>query len=268
MLPFIDTHAHLSKITAEPVPSEFSIDALFAEGFGAIVDVGTDADDLPGRLAAFAGFERVTFSAGIWPGAEAIAGREAAVALLETHIMAAPRERIVAIGECGLDRRHNKDADIGERELLELQMDMARRWKLPVIIHTREAEVETREVLAKFPDVRGVIHCFSYDAAAAREFLDLGYYLSFAGNLTYKSAYPLREALCCTPPDRLLLETDSPFLAPVPFRGKRANPSMIAATYKVAAELCQRELEELVGTTRANAIALFGCGVSGAYVQG
>jgi TatD DNase family protein len=260
MLPFIDTHAHLSKITAASAPSDFSLDALFAEGFGAIVDVGTDADDLPERLAAFAGFERIAFSAGIWPGAEAIAGREAAVALLETHIMAAPRERIVAIGECGLDRHHNKDAGEGERELLERQMDMARRWKLPVIIHTREAALETLAVLAQFPDVRGVIHCFSYDAAAARDFLDLGYYLSFAGNLTYKSAHPLREALRATPPERLLLETDSPYLAPVPFRGKRANPSMIAATYQLAAELCQRDLEELVGTTRANAIALFGRG--------
>jgi TatD DNase family protein len=258
MLPFIDTHAHLSMQTSELMPSEFSIDALFAEGFGAIIDVGTDADDLPGRLAAFAGFERVAFSAGIWPGAEAIAGREAAAALLEAHIKAAPRERIVAIGECGLDRHHNKDADTGERELLELQMDMARRWKLPVIIHSREAAEETREVLAKFPDVRGVIHCFSYDAAVAREFLDLGYYLSFAGNLTYKSAHPLREALRFTPPERLLLETDSPFLAPVPFRGKRGNPAMITATYQVAAELCERNLEELVDMIRANTIALFG----------
>jgi TatD DNase family protein len=245
-------------ISSAATQEEFSVAALFAEGFGAVVDVGTEPDDLPDRLAAFADFEQVSFSAGVWPSAEAIAGRVAASALLERHIRAAPRSRLVAVGECGLDRHHNKDAAKEEGELLELQMDMARRLNLPVIIHSREAARETRDVLARFPDVRGVIHCFSYDAAAARDFLDLGYYISFAGNLTYKSAYPLREALKVTPLERLLLETDSPFLAPLPFRGKSANPSMIAATYNAAATLCGRDTAELVDTIRNNAVALFG----------
>ncbi|MDR3304239.1 MAG: TatD family hydrolase [Treponema sp.] len=258
MLPFIDTHAHLTMLSAE----SFSINALFAEGFGAIVDVGTRADDLPGRLAALSGFERVAFSAGQWPDASAIAQRGAAMALLETHIKAAPPERLVAIGECGLDRHHNTaehHADIaGEQELLDMHLDLAQRLGLPVIIHSREAAEETRRILARHPEVRGIIHCFSYGVAEARGFLDLGYSLSFAGTLTYKSAHPQREALCFTPPDRLLLETDSPFLAPVPFRGKRANPAMIAETYQAAAALRGMTAETLVDLITVNAAAIFG----------
>jgi TatD DNase family protein len=102
-----------------------------------------------------------------------------------------------------------------------------------------------------------VIHCFSYGAAEARTFLDLGYHLSFAGNLSYKNARNLREALCFTPPDRLLLETDAPFLAPVPHRGKPSHPGMVAETYALAAELRGISLPSLAAQVSGNALSLF-----------
>lgn len=256
MFRFIDTHAHLSKLPAGTVGALFDVD------IGGLIDVGTNATDLSDRIAVFRAFDRVRFSAGIWPSTEAIAEPMEQMRLLEQHIMAAPPGLLVAIGECGLDHHHNTESAnlVGERELLELHLQVAWHLNLPIIIHTREAADETRDILAQYSAVHGVIHCFSYDTSAARAFLDLGYYISFAGNLTYKSAQGLREALCFVPDERLLLETDSPFLAPVPFRGKDATPAMIAETYKLAAELRNSSVEDIADTIRANSAALFGFG--------
>jgi TatD DNase family protein len=261
MLPFIDTHAHLCQFASRGIPAEERLKGLFAEGFRGIIDIGTEAGDLRGRIDAFSGFERVRFSTGIWPSPEAIARRGELTALIEGQAGSVPRRLVVAVGEFGLDRHSNKaesGADLrGERELMELQMDLAKRLDLPVIIHSREAPGETAEVLAAYPEVRGEIHCFSYGKAEARAFLDLGYYLSFAGNLTYKNAGALREALCSVPPDRLLLETDAPYLAPVPYRGKPSDPGMVAETYKLAAELRGTDPETLGEQVRLNVRNLF-----------
>jgi TatD DNase family protein len=271
----IDTHAHLSMLDEfnarfnaqkEGVPAFAGAEALtrglFDSGFGGIIDIGTRAEDLPGRIAAFSRFERVRFSGGLWPDPDNIARRRELVPLLERHIAAGEPGLVVAVGECGLDHHQSLPGGTeldkaGERELLEMLLDLAARRKLPIIIHSRDASEETAAILAGFPGVRGVIHCFSYGAAEARIFLDLGYYLSFAGNLTYKNARNLREALCLAPPDRLLLETDSPFLAPVPHRGRPSHPGMVTETYALAAELRGVGLPSLAAQVRGNAVSLF-----------
>jgi TatD DNase family protein len=259
----IDTHAHLSMLGPD---AETLINGLFAAGFGGIIDIGTQADDLPGRLAAFSRFERVRFSAGLWPDPENIAGRRELVPRLEAHIAAAPAGSVVAVGECGLD--HHQDMPpgteldkAGEEELLDMLLDLAGRRNLPIIIQSRDAPGETAAILAGHPGVRGVIHCFSYGKEEARRFLNLGYHISVAGNLTYKNAHNLREALPFVPEDRLLLETDSPYLAPTPHRGKPANPGMVAENYILAAELrgvTPRVLGERIAD---NAEKLFGLGL-------
>jgi TatD DNase family protein len=262
MMPFIDTHAHLSHLADRGLPTEELVKRLFAEGFGGLIDIGTRAEDLRDRVEAFSGFEKVRFSAGIWPYEEAIARRAEMAALLEGQVASVPRSLVVAVGECGLDRRANtaeSGGDLrGERELLELQMALAKKLGLPIIIHSRDAPEETAEILSAGPELRGVIHCFSYGKTEARIFLDMGYYLSFAGNLSYKNAGTLREALSFVPEDRLLLETDAPYLAPVPHRGKPADPGMIAETYKLAAELRGTDQESLVERITLNVHALFG----------
>ncbi|MDR1957349.1 MAG: TatD family hydrolase [Treponema sp.] len=258
---FMDTHAHLSMLPPGKRPPEERIAQLFAGGFGGIIDVGTQAEDLRCRLKTFARFDRIWFSAGIWPAPEAIAERERLIPLLEQQITAAPPDRLIAVGECGLDRHHNRQEAAGvvagERELLELHLDMAKRHSLPIIIHSREAAQETAELLSRYPEVRGVIHCFSYGIPEARRFLDLGYYLSFAGSLTYKNAGNLREALPFVPLERLLLETDAPYLAPQPFRGKPSEPGMVAETYRRAAALRGIPLEALQAAVARNGHALF-----------
>ena len=250
---FIDTHAHLSII------KQNWKDILTNPEFGGIIDIGTDANDLKPRIDALSNFEKVAFSAGIWASAEAIAKRKDNIIILEKNIEKAPKNRLVAIGECGIDRHHNRsNADLkGERELFELQLDLAKRLKLPIIVHSREAFQETLEIISNYPEIQGVIHCFSYGQSEARAFLNLGYYISFAGVLTYKNAEALRTACAFTPLDRILLETDSPYLAPVPFRGKPAQPSMVVETYKRACELLKINLEDLKNRIAENTSCLF-----------
>jgi TatD DNase family protein len=253
---FIDTHAHLNMLK-----KDVDISAIFAKGFSGIIDIGSKADDLPARLSAFSCFERVFFTAGIWPSADSIANRREYMAILEEDVASAPRDRLVAIGECGIDRHHNNklaNSDLaGERELFELQLDLAKKLNLPIVVHSRSSANETREILANYPDVRAVIHCFSYDIAQARLFLDMGCYLSFAGTLTYKNAHDLRSAFAFAPLGKILLETDSPYLAPQAFRGSLANPAMVTETYKVACGLLNVEIEDLKERIAKNASAVF-----------
>ena len=263
----IDTHAHLSMLLDRGISPEKRLEELFSQGFGGIIDIGTAAHDLAGRVDAFARFGRIRFAAGIWPYPEAIAGRRELTAVLEQQIRAAPPGRLAAVGECGLDRHWNTPeagADItGERELFEAQLDLAKQHRLPIIVHSRDAAGETVEILSRYPELRGVIHCFSYGVPQAKAFLDLGYYLSFAGTLTYKNAEPLRDALRFVPADRLLLETDAPFLAPAPYRGNPAEPGMVGETYCRAAELRGISLENLKALAAKNVLYLFGSAWSG-----
>jgi TatD DNase family protein len=257
----IDTHAHLAMLKRErDSETETALAELFAEGFRGIIDIGTDADDLHRRQERFAGFEHIRFAAGIWPYPHAIADPFGQFAVLETQIASASPRGLAAVGECGLDRHHNKaGSDLaGERRLFELHLDLAEKLNLPIIIHSRDAPDETRIILAEHPGVRGVIHSFSYGVPEARNFLNLGYYLSFTGVLTYKNAHNLREALAFAPLDRVLLETDAPFLAPQPFRGQPSHPGMILETYLCACALLGLPLEDLKNRIAANCAALFG----------
>jgi TatD DNase family protein len=263
---FIDTHAHLSFLGERGIDIHECVQGLFAGNFGGIIDIGTGADDLAGRLAAFSRYRRVRFSAGIWPYREAAARGPELVRELERQIAAAPKGLVVAVGECGLDYHHRVlalEPETGEdrekaAELLFLQLDLADRLGLPAIIHSRDAPEDTIRLLSLRSGFRGVIHCFSYTKEEARAFLDLGCYLSFAGNLSYRNAQPLRDALAYVPEDRLLLETDAPYLAPVPLRGRPSDPGMVAHTYALAAELRHTDITALTARIAANTEALFG----------
>jgi TatD DNase family protein len=262
MLPYTDTHAHLSGLARRGIDPIAKLAELSAAGFGAILDVGTEAEDLRGRISAFGGFSAVRFSAGIWPSAEAIKRRQELLSSLVEAVSGAERGYLAAVGECGFDRHWNRadsGADIeGERELFIGQAELAVELDLPLIVHSREAMEETAEAIAAVPGLRGVIHCFSYGIDEARRFLDLGFHISFAGTVTYKSAGTSMEAARFVPKDRLLLETDSPYLAPAPFRGKPADPGMIGATYEKVAAARMTSVSELAELIAQNAAAVFG----------
>jgi TatD DNase family protein len=256
-----DTHAHLSMIEERGVPIIPNITELFANDFAGIIDIGTESNDLSARFARYGSFNKVWFSAGLWPSTDAIENRFEKMTQLKTEIEQVPKEKLIAIGECGLDRHWN-NADSGvnldhEAELFSLQLDLAEKLNLPIIIHSRDAPEETIAILKQFPRVQSIIHCYSYGAKEAEQFLNLGAYLSFSGTLTYKNAENIRETLLMCPWDKLLFETDSPYLAPLPFRGKIAEPGMTAKTYQFAAEKLGIHLEDLKHQVLGNIYRVF-----------
>jgi TatD DNase family protein len=275
----IDTHAHLALLEKRGLDPHKTLEEAFAAGLAGLIDISLEPGDLPGRVREFSRHSRVRFASGLWPHAASIAGRRELVPALEREIRSvlsgggpagspvAGEPLVCALGEFGLDHHYDGGdggPDLaGERELMEAQLDLAEKLGLPVIIHSRDAPGETAEILAAHGGARGVVHCFSYGPEEARTFLDLGYFISFAGNLTYKNAPNIREACRIVPPDRLLLETDCPYLAPAPFRGKPAHPGMVAENYKLAAELRGEPPEEMGARIAKNVEALFGTAFSG-----
>jgi TatD DNase family protein len=263
----IDTHAHLSILKERGIDSHETLKELFASGFKGIIDISLEPDDLFGRMEEFSVYPQVYFASGLWPHSTSIANRERLVRELKQNLYMVKQgehaSKLCALGEFGLDHHWNDGeagtADLaGERELMEMQLEAASVLKLPVIIHSRDAAKETAEILARYTLTRGVIHCFSYGKEDAKIFLDLGYYISFAGNITYKNAGNIREACKAVPVDRLLLETDCPYLAPVPYRGKPAHPGMVEEAYKTAAEIRGTSAETLAEQIAENAGKLFG----------
>jgi TatD DNase family protein len=168
--------------------------------------------------------------------------------------------RVIAIGECGLDYYYDKSDRAAQRERFEAHIDAARQTRLPLIVHTRDAEDDTAEILeraVKEKGVTGVLHCFTGSAELARKGLDLGFYVSLSGIVTFKNAQELQETAKWLPADQMLVETDSPFLAPVPHRGKKCEPAFVADTAAFVAHLRGEEPEDLGETTTANFFKLF-----------
>jgi len=166
---------------------------------------------------------------------------------------------VVGIGETGLDFHYDHSPRPVQIESFRRSLRIARQAGKPVVVHVREADAACAEVLANegVPPAGGVIHCFTGDAEAARRYLGLGLHLSVAGVVTFRTAGPLREAVRLVPRDRLLVETDCPFLAPIPWRGKRNEPAYVARTAEKVAELWGVSAEEVGEITTANARRLF-----------
>jgi TatD DNase family protein len=178
----------------------------------------------------------ILYSLGIHPSSPAEDKKLSNLAgLVDQEMSGKYSSLLLGIGECGLDyyRMHQpKEMQINS---FETQIDIAKKHKLPLIIHSRDAMEDTLEILKKKNYGYGIMHCFAGDSTAARRVLDMGFMISFAGNVTYKSAVELHDAAAYVPLDRILLETDSPFLSPVPMRGKQNLPENIKHTYKFIA---------------------------------
>jgi TatD DNase family protein len=173
---------------------------------------------------------------------------------------AADHPRVIAIGECGLDYYYDKSDRSAQRERFEAHIEAARQTGLPLVVHTRDAEDDTAEILGravKEKGVTGVLHCFTGSAELARKGLDLGFYVSLSGIVTFKNAQDLQETARWLPSDQMLVETDSPFLAPVPHRGQKCEPAFVADTAAFVAELRGEPLEQLAEATTANFFKLF-----------
>jgi len=251
-----DTHCH---IDAERFPE--GVDAVLARaraaGVGAFACIGVGSLEL--SRAALGLAERrpdVVATVGIHPHDAAAADTtlEAELAELAAH------ERIVAVGEVGLDFHYDHSPRETQRDVFRRFIALARALKKPLVIHTRSAPEETLALLESEAarDVGGIIHCFSEDRAFARRALDLGFYLSFSGILTFKNATAIHDVAVWAPEDRVLVETDSPYLAPVPLRGKKCEPAFVAHTAHRLAELRGTDPARVSAFTSENAARAFG----------
>lgn len=178
---------------------------------------------------------------------------------------ASSNDKILAIGEIGLDYYWDKDNKVKQIEMFEAQMDIAKRVNKPIVIHSREAAKDTYECMVsnKAEECGGVIHCFSYALEEARKYLNMGFYIGIGGVVTFKNAVKLKEVAEYVPLDRIVLETDSPYLAPVPYRGKRNSSLYIPEIARTIAEIKGVDYEELLEATFDNACKMYRIGQKG-----
>ena len=301
---FSDTHFHFNILREDEDFSRNSILKKMAQnGCKFALDVGVKAEDFFSRIKLFEEElskienplrkkieEFIFFSAGIWPDPDSIKNRAEKISLLEKTISEIKSnseksesaknaegdfflaEKLVALGECGLDHHWNvagpdarseadfdQDLLFGERELFEAQISLAKKFSLPVIVHSRDAAEQTLECIKNSNFHNGIIHCFSYGLEEARAFLNLDWHISFSGSVTYtkKSKFEqMRELIRFVPEERLLVETDAPYLAPVPMRGKANNPTFIEHTYKYIADIRGIDVERLCELVEKNIFRL------------
>jgi TatD DNase family protein len=254
--PLIDSHAHLYFDRFDEDRDQVIARAREA-GVEAVINIGIDVETSASCVELARQHEAFYAAVGLHPTSELTALEPAVSAL--AAMARADRDRVVAVGEIGLDYYWKDVPPEVQKPRLEAQLDLALELGLPVIFHCRDAlpdlftALERRDTLPP-----GVFHCFSGGADDARRALDLGFHVSFAGNVTYPKAEGLREAARVVPPERLLLETDAPFLAPQKRRGKRNEPAFLPFTAACLAELLGLPTDELAAITRRATEALFG----------
>jgi len=257
---YFDTHVHFDGITASDGP-DAAIERALAAGVTRMTAIGGDAmrnrfavdlaERHPGKIHAAVGYDRDC------------AGGDCEVGELES--LMAGRDCVVAVGEIGLDLHYHPENRPAQRELLARMLEVARRHRLPVAVHSRDAEDDTVDLLAAHhqawdgaPDRIGVLHCFTGDTRFVERLLDLGLYISFSGIVTFRNADSLRSAAAMVPDERLLMETDTPYLAPVPHRGKLNEPASIHHIAETLATVRGVDAASIAETTFKNAERLFG----------
>ena len=257
---FIDSHCHIDGAEYDADREEVIARARDA-GVSTMLNVGT-GDPNSGafeRAVELAEKHAEIYAAvGVHPHDAKLFDEEAEQRLLN---LVRQSKRVIAWGEIGLDYHYDHSPRDTQREVFRRQLRLAREQNLPVVIHSRNADDDTIAILSEELtgyERAGVLHCFGGSLAMAREAIKLGFFISFAGNLTFKKAEDLREVARQLPLGRLLIETDCPYLTPVPFRGKRNEPARVVETARCLASLHGKELEEIGRITSENFAKLFG----------
>ncbi len=251
-----DTHAHL-HFPDYADDLDAVLERAHAAGVCGMVTIGTDRETNQAVVALARRLPNVWATVGIHPHD---AGDAVEADFAEIEELARSEKRVVGIGEMGLDYFRNLSPPEAQRQVFRRQIHMARDLGKPVVIHCRDAHDDALAILAdeRAGEIGGVMHCFSGDVEIARRCLDLGLFISLAGPVTYKNARALPEVARFVPDDRLVVETDCPYLPPTPHRGKRNEPAYVALTAAFVAELRGVDPEALGATITANAATLFG----------
>lgn len=252
MLQWMDLHAHLNMLEEGP---EEALRMAREAGVVKVATIGTDPEDLPLVLAmAEKHYPDVYCTLGIHPHEGQIYTPEIGQ-YIEANVT---KPWVIAVGEIGLDYYYEHSSPELQKEAFRAQLEIAARTNMPVQIHTRDADEDTLAIMQEFKGrVRGIIHCFTGTPWLAKEALSLGYNISISGVVTFKNADVLRQIVSSLPLDRLHVETDAPFLAPVPMRGKKNTPAFVVHTAKFVADLKGISLEEFARVTKENALTMF-----------
>ena len=258
-LPVVDNHCHLDIVDGEWLETREAIDLASSVNVSRIVQVGCDLPGARWAVAAAAEHPELVAAVALHPN-EAPRVDDLEAALAEIEQLARTHDKVRAVGETGLDHfRTGEEGRAVQEESFRRHIDLAKRLDKTLVVHDRDAHADVLRVIDDegAPD-RWVMHCFSGDADFARACLDRGAHLSFAGTVTFKNADPLRAALGITPLDRILVETDAPYLTPTPFRGRPNASYLVPITVRAMAEIRGDELEGLCDAIDRNTEQAFG----------
>lgn len=266
MATLFDSHAHYfdARFASDECPGgvERLLDALVAAGdLAGIVNVGTDIETSLAAIAQAKKYPLMYAAVGIHPSdAQRYPDMAAELAKLEALLQATREKKIVALGEIGLDYHYPETDKKMQAEYLDAQLSLAVKYRMPVIIHDREAHGDCFDAICRHPGVFGVFHSYSGSAEMAKELIRRDFYISFSGTITFKNATKIAAVAAALPHDRVLVETDCPYLAPHPFRGHLNHSGLMKHTAEKLAELWGVGNEEVAAITTKNAKRLFRLG--------
>ncbi len=247
-----DTHAHLNDPAFDPDREEL-IRGLPEKGVGLVMNVGCCLDSSRDCVKMAGTYSHIYASVGSHPDSACEVNEE----VLDEYRMLCKHDKVKAIGEIGLDYYYEDIPRDIQQKAFRMQMELAKELNMPVIVHERDAHQDGLLIVKDYPGVSGVFHCYSGSAEMARQLVNMGWYIGFTGVLTFKNARKAVETASTIPLDRIVLETDCPFMAPEPFRGKRNDPGYLFRMAEKLAEIRGISVEEVEAITTENAKKLY-----------
>ncbi len=248
-----DTHAHLNDPAFDP-DRETLITGLPEKGVGLVMNIGCSLASSKDCIAMAETYPFIYATVGSHPDS----ADEVNDAVLDEYRKMCRHEKVKAIGEIGLDYHYEDIPREIQKKAFRMQMELAQELKMPVVVHEREAHDDGMRIVKEFKNVTGVFHCYSGSAEMARQLVDLGWYIGFTGVLTFKNARKAVETAASIPLERIVIETDCPFMAPEPFRGKRCDPGYLYRMAEKLAEIRGISPEEAAEATFENGKRLYG----------
>ncbi len=252
----VDSHCHLDRIALDHYDNRFDqfVTETLESGVEHMLCVSIDLESWPAMVRLVESYPQISISVGVHPN-----DKERRDPSIEELVQLSQTDKVVAIGETGLDYFHGEGDLDWQRERFRRHIRAAIAAEKPLIIHTRDAKADTIDIMTEEGAERagGVMHCFTEDWPMAKQALEMGFYISFSGIITFKNAEPLRKVVKEVPMDRLLIETDSPYLAPVPFRGKPNQPRYVVKVAECVAELKGLTADQVAEETKENFLRCF-----------
>lgn len=248
---FVDTHCHLTMLDLTPYDGNLDLALAQAReaGVSKFMSISVDLDDHIELAKIAARHADVGYTVGVHPCEDAAAMARATTDYL---VELAQPEKVWALGETGLDYYHSTDFIAEQKDCFARHIHASQIVKKPVVVHTRSAKHDTVDIIRAEKSTHGILHCFTEDWETAKAVLDCGYYVSFSGIVSFKNAQDLRDVAKQVPLDRVLIETDSPYLAPMPYRGKSNEPKYVPYVAKALSDVYDKSLEEMAFITMQN----------------